>query len=294
MQIDDMLVFAEVVDKGGFTAAGEALGRPKSNISRVVSRLERDLGAKLLERTTRKHTLTEIGAIYYRHIVRIKEEIDSANATVENLTATPKGYLRVCVSTTVGQHLITDQLADFAATYPDIEIDLRLTNRRVDLIEEGFDIVIRVGPSPDSNLVAKPMCTQAVLFYASPDYLKSTDKPLIQPEDLIHHQCLYMNAINEKPRWSFQCNGDSITVDFKPFLRCDDFHTLKQLAIKGLGITQLPEYMCYEHLKVGELITVLDGWVGATADFNMLVPSRQGITPKVRAFLDYFSYACRV
>jgi len=168
MNLNDMLVFAEVVAQGGFTAAGDVIGMPKSNVSRTVSRLETALGIRLLERTTRKQTLTEVGRMYYEHCIRIKEELESATASIEKLTETPRGILRVCASVTAGQSLIARHLAEFAGAYPQVKVDLRLTNRRVDLIDEGYDVVIRVGESPDSNLVSKYLCSQALHLYAAP------------------------------------------------------------------------------------------------------------------------------
>jgi len=293
MNVNDMLVFSEVVDRGGFTAAGEALGRPKSNVSRTVSRLEAALGVQLLERTTRKQTLTEVGRIYYQHCQRIKDELESASNSIENLTETPRGQLRVCASLTAGQSLFTAHLAGFARSYPDVKVDLRLTNRRVDLIEEGFDVVIRVGESPDSSLISKFLCSQELRFYCAPSYLKEAPAVLLKPDDLLDHQCLFMNAMNERARWQFIAAERTTSVEFTPAFSCDDFYVLQQLAIDGLGITLLPQYMVKNDLQSGRLVRVLEDWVGARVDLHTLVPSRRGMTPKIRAFLDYLGQACR-
>lgn len=292
MNLNDLLVFAEVVERGGFTAAGNALAIPKSNVSRTVSRLEAALGVQLLERTTRKQTLTEIGQMYYEHCSRIKEELESASASIETLSDTPKGRLRVCASVTVGQNLIGPHLAEFAHTYPEVKIDLRLTNRRVDLIDEGFDVVIRVGKLPDSSLIGKYLCSQELHLYAAPGYIEESDDPLWAPDDLVKHRCLLMNAMSERPQWQLQSGEEIKVIDFEPAFSCDNFYVLQQLAIDGLGITTLPDYMCKKYLEDGRLMRVLDNWIGSKVDFHALVRSSGGVTAKIRAFLDFMSHSC--
>jgi len=290
--LNDMLVFSEVVARGGFTAAGDAMGMPKSNVSRTVTRLELALGVQLLERTTRKQTLTEVGRMYYEHCIRIKDELESASASIENLTETPRGNLRVCASVGVGQSLIAQHLAEFARTYPLVKVDLRLTNRRVDLIDEGYDVVIRVGESPDSNLISKYLCSQELHMYAAPRYLKDAEAAPSTPNDLQTHRCLFMTAVSERSRWQLISADSTCVVDFEPAFSCDDFQVLLRLAIDGFGVAQLPDYMCKESLEAGQLVRVLDNWSGAKVDFNALVPSRRGITPKIRVFLDHLSRLC--
>jgi LysR family transcriptional regulator AphB len=293
MNLNDLLVFAEVVERGGFTAAGNALAMPKSNVSRTVSRLEAALGVQLLERTTRKQALTETGQIYYEHCLRIKEEIESATASIETLSETPRGVLRVSASVTVGQNLISQHLAEFARTYPEVKVDLRLSNRRVDLIEEGFDVVIRVGELPDSTLVGKHLCSRKLHLYAAPTYIAESATPLLDPEDLSKHQCLFMNAMSERSQWDLR-NGEEVKViDFESAFSCDDFYVLQQLAIKGVGVTKLPDYMCKKYLEDGQLIRVLDNWVGGNVNFHALVRSRQGMTPKIKVFLDFMSHSLK-
>lgn len=293
MNLNDLLVFAEVVERGGFTAAGEALAMPKSNVSRTVTRLETALGVQLLERTTRKQTLTEIGQMYYEHCSRIKEELASALASIETLSETPKGKLRVGASVTVGQSLICPHLARFSRTYPDVKIDLRLTNRRVDLIDDGFDVVIRVGKLQDSNLIGKYLCSQELHLYAAPSYIKESDLSLSVPEDLTKHRCLLMNAVTERSQWQLQHGKEIKVIDIEPAFSCDNFYVLQQLAIDGLGITILPDYMGKKPLEDSRLIRVLDNWIGAKVDFHALVRSTGGVTPKIRAFLDFMSDSCR-
>jgi DNA-binding transcriptional LysR family regulator len=292
MNLNDMMVFAEVVEQGGFTAAGEVLGRPKSNVSRAVSRLEASLEVQLLERTTRSQTLTEIGRIYYEHCLRIREELVSATNSIETLSETPRGRLRVSASVSVGQYLIARHLANFIETFPEVKVDLRMSNRRVDLIDEGFDVVIRVGESPDSNLVSRLLCSQELPLYAAPDYLASASQTIDEPQDLLAHRCLFMNAASERPVWKLQRNDDIEELEFMPAFACDDFSVLRRIAQNGGGIAQLPDYVAEEAVRAGQLVRILPAWSGDTVQFHSLVPSRRGVTPKIRVFLDYLVRVC--
>ncbi|MGI9280159.1 MAG: LysR substrate-binding domain-containing protein [Endozoicomonas sp.] len=287
MNLNDLMVYAEVVDAGSFTAAADALEIPKSNVSRNVSRLEESLGVKLLERTTRKLALTEVGRIYYEHCQRIREELESANHSLEKLTSVPSGHLRVCVSVTVGQSLLASHLAGFLQAYPEVTIDLQLTNRRVDLLDEGFDMVIRVGDSPDSSLVSSLLSHSRLQLFASPDYLSSSKDNLSHPEDLLQHSCLFMNALSGKPHWTLSSGQEKQEVLIHPVCASDDFGVLKQLSLDGMGIVKLPDYMVKDEVEAGSLIRVLEPWEGEGINLYALAPSRRGITPKVRAFIDY-------
>lgn len=302
--LNDMMVFQRVVVAGSFTRAAEAIGLPKSNISRKVSRLEASLGVRLLERSTRSLHLTEIGRIYHEHCVRIQEEVDSALECVEALAAVPRGWLKVCTSVTFGQCLLAPLLANFQKRYPQVLVDLRLDNRRIDIIDEGIDVAIRVGRSPDSSLVSKPLCAVALHLYASPDYLASAREDSSQGvihgvEDLQRQRCLFMSAMGDSPRWQLfssaaahsasKVAGREQYVDITPAFISDDFNVLAQLAADGLGVALLPDYMCGHAVAEGRLVRVLESWVGRQVDVCAIYPSRKGVTPKVRVFLDYLA-----
>lgn len=293
MNINSMLVFAEVVDSGGFTAAADYLGRPKSYVSRAVNGLEESLNIKLLERTTRKQTLTEIGQIYYQHCLRIKDEVESAQFSIESLMDKPCGVLRVSASIAVGQNLIAPQLAGFKKLYPEVEIDLQLSNRVVDLFEDNFDIVIRVGKLPDSNLVAKSLCTKSLHWICSAEYIESYGMPKEDLSDIDKHRCMHMNAMTGKASWIFRKNDGIQQVKFKPSYSSDDFLVLRQFAIDGIGIALLPDYMCDKLVESGELTTVFNDWTGPAVELHTVVASRRGVTPKTRVFIDYLNNVCR-
>ncbi|WP_252032281.1 LysR family transcriptional regulator [Vibrio sp. SCSIO 43135] len=295
--INDMMVFATVVETGSFTAAAESMGLPKSNISRKVSRLESELGVRLLERSTRSQHLTEVGERYYAYCQRIKEELEASRLAVETLLEKPQGRLKVCASVAIGQGMLAPLLAHYYQQYPDVQVDLDLTNRRVDVLEEGYDVVIRVGELPSSNLIAKKLCQLKLALYCAPSYVEQAGLP-VQPGDLTQHQCLLMSAKERKPVWQLfspldttslvsNQSSPSVSVAFAPVLECDDFSVLKQLALDGMGITELPQYLANGSVECGDLVEVLPEWQFSPVDLYAIYPSHRGATPKVRSFLDF-------
>lgn len=288
--LNDMLVFSLVVESGSFTAAAAKLGIPTSSVSRKVSRLEQQLGVRLLERTTRKHHLSEVGQVFYQHCQRIKEELDYAESSVQQLLATPQGKLRVGTSVSIGQQLISPSIAEFLCRYPRIELELSLTNRRVNLIEEGFDLLIRVGELEDSTLVAKCLGSSCRRLYASPGYLDQHGQPE-QPEALLQHDCLMMNASGPEMEWLLESSAETRRVRLKPRLQIDDFSMLADAAGAGLGIAVLPHYIGDQQLATGQLREVLPAWSLSQVNIYALYPSHRGATPKLRLLLEHLTQA---
>jgi len=286
--LNDMMVFLAVVEQGSFTKAANYFALPKSNISRKISRLEESLSVRLLERSTRSLHLTEIGQVYYHHCQRIFEEMESAEQCVETLSSVPKGNVKVCASVSVGQGLLAGKLASFYSLFPQVSIDLRLTNRRVDIVEEGFDIAIRVGQSPDSALISKKLSTVSLNLYASPKYI-SQHHALKVPDDLANHACLYMSSVSERGKWQLSQQGIIKNVDLKPKFICDDFNVIKTMATTHAGIALLPDYLAEKSIISGALVEVLPQWQGRSIDIYAIYPSRKGVTPKIRVFLDYLA-----
>ncbi|WDE08202.1 LysR family transcriptional regulator [Thalassomonas viridans] len=285
-----MLVFATVVEKGSFTAAALAYGLPKSNISRKITRLEQNLGARLLERSTRAQRLTEVGKVYYQHCLRIQEEMQSAELSVNTLMASPRGKLKICTSVAVGQGLLSPCLAEFKRRYPEISLELNLTNRRVDLIEEGYDLTLRVGELEDSALVAKKLCTRELHLYASPGYLRSKKikvSDLHDPMQLAGLDALLMTGVENKGQWQLFQGKQAHQVEIKPAFCCDDFHVLCRLAQDDAGIALLPDYIGQQAVSRGKLLRLLPLWHYKKADIYALYPSHKGAMPKLRALLDY-------
>lgn len=285
--LNDLLVFMKVAQLGSFTKAGDKLGVPKSNISRKISRLEDQLGVRLLERSTRSLHLTEIGKVYFQHCLRIQEELDNAEQSLESLKTGVTGTLSVCASVGVGQYLLAPLVAEFKALQPQVKFALNFTNRRVDVIEEGVDLAIRVGESPDSNLISKKLKVINLSLYASKHYLEAATtygSDITSIKDLSEHPCLYMDGIDGKPKWHLLEAEQEHYVEFIPEVIANDFYTLKTLAEEGLGIALLPTYMAN---KSKTLVKVLPECVGRTVNLYGIYPSRLGVTPKLRSFLEF-------
>lgn len=287
VDLNDMLVFARVVRDASFSAAANSLGVPRSNVSRRVARLERDLGARLLERTTRRLHLTEAGELYYPHCRRIEEEAENAEISVQELLETPRGLLRVTASVTTGQQLIAPHLAEFISLYPDVKLDLELTNRRVDLIEEGFDVALRVGKLEPSSLIARYLGPLRSFIYASPGYLQQHGHPR-DPGELARHRCLTMSDSPAFRQWQLVGkDGKERAVEVAPIGSANDLDALRMAVLGGAGLAVLPSYMCAADEASGRLVRVIPDWSPAPGDCHLVYPSRRGATPKMRAFVDF-------
>ncbi len=284
--LNDMMVFLAVVENGGFTLAAERLHIPKANVSRKVSRLEQQLGVVLLERTTRSQHLTEAGKIYLSHCRRIHEELDLATASISDILGSLRGQLRIGASVTIGQQIIRPALGQFMLDYPDIKMQLNLVNRRIDLIEEGFDMLIRVGQLADSRLIGKKLARARRKIYAAPNYLKRCSK-LESPDDLQHCDFLLMSSVHSDGKLLLETVEQRRQLSLTPRLVVDDYAILRQAVVEGVGIAILPEYMCQEEVKSGQLVNILPPWGMSDVDIYALYPKHRVNIPKVRAFLDY-------
>ena len=283
--LNELAVFTYVVEHGGFTAAAEATQLPKSNISRRIASLEERLGVRLLERTTRKVHVTEIGDIYYRHCRRMLDEADDADLYVEQAMEIPRGTLRVSATVNVGQHLLAPMAAEFISQYPEVQFELIWTNRLIDVIDEGFDLTIRIGALQDSSLVARRLGQWRLFLYASAEYLKARGTPQ-NPEDLQDHDCLVMSDMRASNQWMLSKGGITEQVVLTPRASVNDFDTLRRMVADGGGIAILPNYMHFGDYH-SRLVRVLDDWTGRLTELHAIFPSHRGATPKVRAFLDF-------
>jgi LysR family transcriptional regulator AphB len=285
--LNDMMVFLAVVETGSFTLAADRLGIPKANVSRKVSRLEQHLDITLLERSTRSQHLTEAGKRYLIHCKRVHEELDLATASISELQHSYKGNLKVGASVATGQQILKPALANFMHQYPELTVQLNLINRRIDFIEEGYDIVIRVGQLADSMLIAKKLGTVTRRVFASPAYIAKYGRPN-SVEQLIKHQLLLMNPINNDLKLTLvSSKDDSYIINCKPRLLVDDFAVLKQSIVDGLGIAVLPEYMGREEVLSGKLMKILPEWGMTDVDIYALYPRNRAKIPKVKEFLNF-------
>lgn len=286
---NDLAYFAEVVDKGGFAAAGRSLVIPKSRLSRRIAELESRLGARLLQRTTRKLSLTAVGERVYRHCVAMREQAQAVDEVVAMSHTEPRGTIRIACPVTLAQTTASPVVSLFLARHPLVNIDMRISNRVVDLVEEGFDLALRVRPSLDESgsLVVKNLGPSYTLLVASPELIARQGQPQ-SPSDLEKLDTVSMAAIEGSARWHLRGpDGEAFTLQHQPRLIADDLLTLKQAARDGVGLAVIPDYMCHEDLQSGALVLPLPGWAPAHAIVHAVFPSRRGLVPAVRQFLDF-------
>lgn len=283
MDLNELFVFARVVQSGSFTGAARALEMTKSSVSRKVSDLEDRIGARLLQRTTRSLNLTDVGRAYYEHCVRIIAEVEEANLAVSQMQATPRGLLRISIPLAFG--FLAPVLDEYLARFPDVRLEVVATDRTVDLVEEGFELALRVGKLADSALIARPLATIRRVLVASPAYLKRHGAPK-QPHDLANHDCLVFAVGAQAGEWHLSVKNKTETVKVTARLAVNDFDILFQAAASGLGIASLPEFICRKDLASGRLKQVLKEWCASEATIHAVYPSTRHLSPKVIALIE--------
>ncbi|WP_417453216.1 LysR family transcriptional regulator [Kiloniella sp.] len=288
INLNDMVLFAKVAELEGISAAARVLNIPKSRVSRRIAALESDLGVRLIERTTRAVQLTEMGTIFFHHCRRVVEESESAIESINNMREAPRGNLRVSVSFAIGQYLVAPYLGEFAKLYPDIKINLDLSNRHVDLITEGYDLVIRVGEQKDSSLMTKRIGQARAKLCASPDYIKNYGSPT-SLNQLPDHKLLMMSDSYDLKQFIFENQiGELRSLDVMPNNTINDFTALRSMVEDGCGISLMPEYIIQDAIDKGKLVQVLPDWQSKIISYYVLYPSRKGLTKKARAWIDFF------
>lgn len=287
---NDTLMFVKVVEKGSFTAAAQALGVPKATLSRKIGELEQRLGTRLLKRTTRKLGLTEAGTLYYERSARIAQDLSEAESAVSQLNSAPRGWLRFTAPYSLGSDAITPLLPEFMARYPDVRLDMHLTNDKLDLVGSEMDLALRIGNLPDSTLSARRLATLQMHVYASPEYLARHGEPL-QPADLEHHRALAFSQQRHNGRylWDLYDGSRRIDVPVSPVLVANDPPSLFNAVVSGVGLTLLPDSFGKVAVQQGRLRLLLSPWAGPTRDLSAVFPPGRMQTPKVRAFVDFLS-----
>jgi DNA-binding transcriptional LysR family regulator len=287
--LNDMSYFAEVVDRGGFAAAGRSLGLPKSKLSRRVAELETRLGVRLLQRTTRKLSLTAAGEIFHRHCVAVREEAEAASEAVAVARKEPRGTIRVGCPVTLAQTTIGPLIPLFLDRHPHVRIDMQVSNRVVDLVQDGIDVALRVRATLEDSgsLVVKNLGLSRGLMVASPAQLQRQGRPE-SPEDLQRLTTLAMSATDERASWRLLGpGGREYHFQHRPCYTADDLMTLRYAVLKGVGMCILPDYMCRSDVRQGQLQEVLTGWAPTPGVIHAVFPSRRGLVPAVRSFLDF-------
>lgn len=285
-------LFVEVVQRGSFTNAAKALGLPKSTLSRRIGDLETRLGARLLQRTTRKLSLTDLGAAYFERVNRIVSELSEAEAAVLDAQNTPRGVLRLTAPPDLGMVMLPKLLPEFTALYPEVRVVLELSGRHVDLVEEGFDVALRAGHLVDSSLIAKAIATNSMAVYAAPEYLDARGTPE-RLEDLAAHDCLVFGATPER-KWHFERNGRTHEVAITGRIAAQDFGYLRFATLAGGGIALLPNMLVGPDVHFGRLRQLLTDFTYAQDTLYVVYPSRNFLPAKTRAFVDFITEQVKV
>lgn len=283
---DEIDAFAAVARTGSFKAAAVQLGRDASIVSRRLTQLERRLGVRLLLRTTRSVTLTEAGNLYFRRVQSALDELDMATREVSGFAATPQGVLKISLPVTYGREVIAPLIPSFLRRYPQIQIDAQFLDRTVDIVSEGFDMVVRVGEIRDSSLVARKLTSFRSLLTASTDYLNREGMPDV-PDDLRSHACLGFTNHPDWPDWILEKAGNRAVVRPQGPLIANSSESIMVAALNGAGVALAPDWMTAPHLKAGTLTEVLPGWRSVRAvDVQAVMPPGALVPAKTRAFVD--------
>lgn len=275
-------MFAAVVEAGSFAGAAVKLGTSSGQASKLVSRLEAELGVRLLHRTTRALSPTEAGQAYYARLRHLLDEFDALDAEVRDHGGTPRGTVRLTAPLSFGTLRLAPILTGFARSHPQIALHVQLSDRLVNLVDEGFDLAVRVGRPGDSSLVARKLCEAEVVAVASPGYLDGRGAPE-RPEDLAQHDCIIDTNFRDPLRWGFRAG---LTVPVQGRLAFSDASLCLAAAEAGLGIAYMPDFVAAEALRNGRVLRVLEGHDGGPLPVHAVTPSGRHLAAKVRALID--------
>ena len=287
-QFSALKAFCRVVEAGGFSSAAAALNVSHTVMSKQVRQLEAQLGAQLLNRTTRRLALTEAGQAYYERARRILDELQEADLAVTQHHAAPRGTLRINAPMAFGTLDVAHWLPRFMARYPELKVDLVCNDRFVDLIEEGFDVALRLARDmPDSSLIAKRLASMATMLVASPAYLARHGTPST-PQDLAQHNCLTYTLVPKPNEWEFTTpDGRRMSVTVSGSLQANTGIALREAALAGAGIATTAAFIVHEDLARGSLLPVLADYTMRPRDLYAVYPHNRHLSPKVRAFVDF-------
>lgn len=288
--LNDLYYYVQVVDHGGFAPAGRALGMPKSKLSRRIAQLEERLGTRLIQRSTRRFAVTEIGQTYYGHCKAMLVEADAADEAIALTHAEPRGIVRMTCPVALLDARIADMLAAFMAAYPRVEIHLEETNRRVDVVGEGIDVAIRVRPPPleDSDLVMRMLAERGQCLVACPQLLTGGIPQV--PADLAGLPSMDLGLPQHEHVWHLiGPDGTQAAIRHRPRLVTRSMLALRAAALAGVGVVQLPSMMVREQIARGELVHVIPGWAPRREIIHAVFASRRGLLPAVRALLDFLA-----
>ena len=288
MDLNDIVVFTKVVETKSFTGAADALGLPKSTVSRKLAQLEERLGVRLVQRTTRKLALTEIGEAYYERCSRIVADIAAAEQLVTDMQSTPRGRLRVTASVDFSTRFLGEIVAEFLAQHPEINVELEATDRVVDLIEDGFDLAVRFGQMPESTLIARKLCALHLILCASPAYLGRRGAPKTI-EELDEHDHVLFTPVSRNQTWIIVHGEQSYDFGRPARLASNNYGAVVDVARAAGGIALISEFMVTDEIRSGTLVRVLPEWQTRPTDVHAVYPARQNVPPRLTLFLDHLA-----
>ncbi len=291
LDLNDLHYFVQIVDHRGFAPAGRALGIPKSRLSRRIAALEERLGVRLIHRSTRRFSVTEIGEIYYGHCKAMLVEAEAAQEAIERTRSEPCGLVRMTCPITLLHAGIDAMLADYLALHPGVSIQLEASDRRVDVVGEGIDIAIRARTPPleDSELVMRVLAQRGWCLVASPALLGERTTP-VQPADLPGLPSLGMGLSRARHSWDLNGpDGASVVIPHEPRLVTADMQALRVAAVRGVGVVELPTMVVREELAAGTLVRLVPGWASRSGIVHAVYASRRGLLPSVRGLLDHLA-----
>lgn len=281
-----MQTFVRAVELGSISAAATDLDLSPQLAGKHVRLLEQSLGIKLLNRTTRRQSLTDSGRIFFERAKNILAEMDAAEALVAEARSVPRGRLRISAPITFGSHALAPAIPEYLKVHPEVSVDLSLTNRTVDLIDEGFDVVFRTGELPDSGLLARNLAPLRLVLCAAPAYLESAAK-LRRPEDLQAHECLVFSHTSLRTQWSFDGPHGRVTIPIDGRFSTDSGEALRTAAVGGLGIILQPHVLLEDEIEAGRLVRLLPKYEPPPRPLHAVYAPDKRMTPKLRSFLDF-------
>lgn len=285
MELSQLDIFVRVVQTGSFTRAAEQLHSQKAHVSRVVSQLEADLGVRLLERTTRSLSLTEVGREFFERAVGILGAAEDARRAVQQAQGEPRGTLRLTCGVEFGMLAVNGWVRDYLIRHPGVNVDLEMTGRVVDIVHEGFDLAVRVGPLADSTLVARKLGDLHYGLFAAPGYLQRQPPPVV-PQDLAQHSLIRFSGSRQRLIWAFTRGAEMQRIEPTARLKANNSFAVRDAAVDGLGIGELPWLLADPLVAAGTLHPLLTDWELPSAPVHAVFASARYLTPKVRSFID--------
>lgn len=292
MELSQLKVFTRVVQAGSFTRAAEQLGSQKAYVSRVVSQLEQELGLRLLERSTRALSLTEVGREFYERAINILSAVEATESLAQQVQGEPRGILKLSCGTEFGMIAVSDWINGYLKRFPQVQVEADFSNRLIDLVHEGFDLAIRLGELPDSSLVSRSLGKLHYGLFSASDYLFNSPR-IFHPKELEEEHLIVFNNTRRTSHWELSQGESLVQVQPKQVrLRVNNSFAARHAAIQGLGIVQLPLVVAQPALAAGQLKPVLPAWQPPIVPIHAVFASSRYLTPKVRCFIDYALEAC--